>query len=143
MFMPPYLDIFLGGDIGSNPASGEYPFICNIGTSGRDGIAGIVGTNPPFDIYLPTSAIRIGDSGVVIADGVRLVLHEAKPVAPITTVEMHTMAPPGALCQFTIVHEALGNFGNAHTALGIATMNAPGDHLTIANVGSSGNAGAC
>ncbi len=50
MFMPPYPDIFLTGDIGSNPASGEYPVICNIGSSGKDGIAGIVGTNPPFDI---------------------------------------------------------------------------------------------
>ena len=106
------------------------------------GIAGIVGTNPPFDIYLPPRAIRIGGSRVVIADGVRMVLHGAKPMAPITTVEMHTIAPPGALYQFTIVHEALGNFGNAHTALGMAPMNASGDHLTISNIGSSGNAGA-
>ena len=106
------------------------------------GIAGIVGTNPPFDIYLPTSAIRIGGSRVVIAGGVRMVLHEAKPMALITTVQMHAMAPPGALCQFTIAHEALGNFGNAHTALGMVPMNAPGDHLTISNIGSSGNAGA-
>ena len=106
------------------------------------GIAGIVGTNPPFDIYLPPSAIRIGGSRVVIADGMRMVLHEAKPMAPITTVKMHAVAPPGAPYQFTIVHEALGNFGNAHTALGMAPMNASGEHLTISNIGSSGNAGA-
>ena len=104
------------------------------------GIAGIVGTNPPFDIYLPPSAIRIGGSRVVIADGVPMVLLEAKPMAPIATVQMHAMAPSGALYQFTIVHEALGNFGNAHTALGMAPTNASGDHLTISNIGSSGNA---
>ena len=82
---------------------------------------------------------------MVVADGVSMVLYEANPIAPIApiaTVEMHAMAPPGALYQFTIVHEALGNFGNAHTALGMATMNASGDHLTISNIGSSGNAGA-
>ena len=79
---------------------------------------------------------------MVIADGVRMVLHEAKPMAPITTVKMHAMAPPGAMYQFTTVHEALGNFGNAHTALGLARMNASGDHVTISNSGSSGNAGA-
>ena len=108
-----------------------------------DGIAGIVATNPPFDIYLlPLSAIRIGGGHVVIAGGVSMVLHEAKPMAPITTVQMYAMAPPGALYQFTIVHEALGNFGNAHTALGMAPMNASGDHLTISSIGSSGNAGA-
>ena len=71
-----------------------------------------------------------------------MVMHEAKPRASSTTVQMHAMAPPGALYQFTIVHEALGNFGNAHTALGIAPMNASGEHLTICNIGSSGNAGA-
>ncbi len=70
------------------------------------------------------------------------VLHEAKPMAPITTVKMRTMALPGALYQFTTVHEALGNFGNAHTAPGMASMNASGDYLTISNLGSSGNAGA-
>ncbi len=106
------------------------------------GIAGIVGTNPPFDIYLPTSAIRIGGSRVVIADGVRMVLHEAKPMAPIATVEMHALAPSGAPYQFTIEHEALGNFGNVHTALGMPPMNASGDQLTISNIGSSGTAGA-
>ncbi len=37
-----------------------------------------------------------------------------------------------------IVHEALVNFGNAHTALGMAQMNALGDHPTISNIGSSG-----
>lgn len=79
---------------------------------------------------------------MVIADDVRMILHEAKPMAPITTVQMHAMAAPGALYQFTIVHEVLGNFGNAHTALGMATMNASGEHLTISNIGSSGNAGA-
>ena len=106
------------------------------------GIAGIVGTNPPFDIYLSPSAIRIGGSRVVIAGGVPMVLHEAKPMAPIATVEMHAMAPSGAPYQFTIVHEALGNFGNAHTALGMVPMNASGEHLTISNIGSSGNGGA-
>ncbi len=104
------------------------------------GIAGIVGTIPPFDIHVPPSAIRIGGSRVVIAGGVPMVLHEAKPMAPITTVQMHAMAPPGALYQFTIVYEALGNFGNGHTALGMAPMNASGNYLTISNIGSSGNA---
>ena len=106
------------------------------------GIVGIVGTNLPFDIYLLPSVIRIGGSRVVVANGVRMVPHEAKPMALITMLEMHAMAAPGALYQFTIVHEALGNFGNAQTALGIAPMNASGNQLTISNIGSSGNAGA-
>ncbi len=59
-----------------------------------------------------------------------------------TQPNMHAMAPPGALYQFTIVHEALVNFGNAHAALGMAQMNALGDHPTIFNIGSFGNAGA-
>ncbi len=42
----------------------------------------------------------------------------------------------------SIVHEALANFGNAHTALDIAQMNTLGDHPTISNIDSSGNAGA-
>ena len=79
---------------------------------------------------------------MVIADGMRMVLQKAKPMAPVATVEMHAMAAPGALYQFTIMHEALGNFGNAHTALGMAPMNASGEHLTISNIGSSENAGA-
>ena len=61
---------------------------------------------------------------------------------PQHVVEMHAMAPPGALYQFTIAHEALVNFGNAHAALGMAEMNALGAHPTFANIGSSGNAGA-
>ena len=52
------------------------------------------------------------------------------------------MAPLGALYHFSIVNKALVNFGNAHEALGMAQMNALGDHPTIANIGSSGNAGA-
>ncbi len=40
------------------------------------------------------------------------------------------------------VAEALVNFGNARAALGVAQMNASGDHPTISNIISSANAGA-
>lgn len=145
-FEQPFPDPLVVSNIGSSGLDGVRLTISNIGSSGQDGVG--PGGNVKIDGFLEIEVVNVADGSVggnpsiqfdtlsISLDG----LPAGTPVIPLNRIDMRA-ANPGATFELFVRDEALLLFDVPNRAVGQAHMTAGGDHLTISNIGSSGQDG--